>query len=164
VAAFEARAVEKVYIALVLGYVASDGEVDLPLSFERGDSAVEIAPRRGKEALTRYRVVQRVAGHTVLECEPVTGRLHQIRAHLAAIGHPLAVDPQYGGAERILLSNFKSGYRLSTRRDERPLISRLTLHAARLALPHPGTGVEVRFEAPLPKDLRVTIAQLAKWV
>lgn len=161
-AAFERHEVEKVYIALVSGYVAADGEVDLPLAFDRGDSAVEVSPRRGKPALTRYHVLERVAGHTVLECRPLTGRLHQIRVHMAAIGHPLGVDPQYGGAERIMLSNFKAGYRQSTRHAERPLIERLTLHAARLSCRHPASGALLTIEAPLPKDLRVTIAQLGR--
>ncbi|NUQ50907.1 MAG: RluA family pseudouridine synthase, partial [Phycisphaerae bacterium] len=161
-AQFHARSVEKTYLALASGYVAGDGEIDLPLQVDRGGGRVRVQPRRGKPAVTRYRVLQRVAGNTLLECRPLTGRTHQIRAHLAAIGHPLAVDPLYGGAGAIFLSHYKQGYRPSARHDERPLIARLTLHALRIALDHPDSGERVSFEAPIPKDLRATLNQLAR--
>jgi 23S rRNA pseudouridine1911/1915/1917 synthase len=161
---FAARCVEKVYYALVSGYVTGDGEVDLPLTFDSRHNRVCVVRGRGKPSLTRYRVLQRVAGHTLLECRPVTGRMHQLRAHLAAIGHPLAVDPDYGGGASVLLSRYKPGYRASGRRPERPLIDRLTLHALRITLEHPTTGATVTFEAPLPKDFRATLTQLARLV
>jgi RluA family pseudouridine synthase len=161
---FSERRVEKVYVALVTGYVLGDGEVDLPLLFDRRLGRVRPARTRGKLALTRYRVAQRVAGNTLLECRPVTGRLHQIRAHLAAIGHPLTVDPEYGGGQAVLLSSFKSGYKPSRRHDERPLIDRLTLHAASIRFVHPSSGAVVTVASPLPKDFRVAVAQLARLV
>lgn len=161
-AAFGQREVEKVYVALVQGYVVEDGEIDLPLRVDDAGGRVRIARRGGKASQTSYRIVERIAGHTLLECRPHTGRLHQIRAHLAAIGHPLAVDPLYGGGLAIYLSSFKRGYRPSRRRGELPLIDRLTLHAARLSFDHPaGTG-RVAYEAPLPKDLRATLNQLRR--
>lgn len=159
---FEERTVEKVYEALVSGYVTSDGEVDLPLSYENNKATVD--RRHGKKARTVYRILERVAGHTLLECRPVTGRTHQIRVHMASIGHPLSVDPLYGGAKALMLSDYKSGYRASTRREELPLIARLTLHAARLTFTHPTTGEQVTFEAPRPKDLRATLNQLGRLV
>ncbi len=107
-------------------------------------------------------MAQHVAGTTLLECRPLTGRRHQIRVHLAAAGHPLTVDPLYGGGQSVLLSHYKPGYRPSRRHDERPLINRLTLHAARLTIEHPRSGERMTFEAPLPKDLRATINQLAR--
>jgi RluA family pseudouridine synthase len=159
---FMGRRVEKVYWALVQGYVTADGRVDLPLHVDRDRRRVVVAKRDGKPASTLYRVAERVAGHTWLECRPMTGRLHQIRVHLAAIGHPLAVDPRYGGVRALWLSRYKTGYRPSRRHEERPLINRLTLHAARLTFDHPaGTG-PVSFEAPLPKDLRGTLRQLRR--
>lgn len=161
---FMDRQVEKHYLALVSGYVPADGEVNLPLLIDTRRQIARVAGARGKPSLTRYHVKQRLAGHTLLECQPVTGRMHQIRAHLAAIGFPLAVDPLYGGGEAVLLSNFKPGYRRSGRHEERPLISRLTLHALRVAFTHPTTGERVTLEAPLPKDLRATISQLARLV
>ncbi len=161
--AFAERRMEKVYLALVNGYVADEeGEINLPLEVDKSGNRAEVARRGGKEAVTRYRIVERVAGHTLLECRPQTGRFHQIRVHLAAIGHPLAVDPLYGGGTAVRLSEFKADYRASRRREERPLIDRLTLHAARIRFEHPaGTGV-VAIESPLPKDLRATLNQLRR--
>jgi 23S rRNA pseudouridine1911/1915/1917 synthase len=158
---FEQRAVEKVYIALVAGYVEGDGEINRPLDFDKRTGLVTVRAR-GKASVTRYTVVQRVPGHTLLECRPLTGRQHQIRVHLASIGHPLAIDPLYGSAAPLLLSGYKTGYRASGRHKERPLINRLTLHALRISFVHPQTSEPVTYEAPLPKDLRVTIAQLAR--
>ena len=160
---FAERQVEKRYLALVSGYVAEDGAVNLSLTFDRRTNRVR-AGRSGKRALTRYRIAERVAGNTLLECELVTGRHHQIRAHMAAIGHPLTVDPTYGGGQAVLLSHYKRGYRPSGRRPERPLIERLTLHAASIQFVHPVTQAAMAFEAPLPKDLRATVHQLARLV
>jgi 23S rRNA pseudouridine1911/1915/1917 synthase len=156
--------VEKIYYALVCGYVASaDGQIDLPLQFDRHAQRAVVSPRRGKPALTYFRVVERVAGHTLLECRPVTGRRHQIRAHLAAIGHPLSVDPLYGGGHEILLSQYKPDYKPNRSGEERPLISRLTLHAARITFEHPRSGQQITIEAPMPRDLRATVRQLARF-
>jgi RluA family pseudouridine synthase len=164
VAQFMERRVEKVYWALVRGYVSEDGEVDLPLRFHPRKNRVVVSTQRGQAALTRYRVERRVAGHTLLECRPVTGRTHQIRAHLAAIGFPLSVDPLYGGSQALLLSHYKSDYKVNRRGEERPLIDRLTLHAARIVFAHPCTGVPVEVAAPLPKDFRATLMQLGRLV
>lgn len=158
---FEARMVEKTYVTIVRGVVAGDGEVDLPIAADAGGSSARIDQAEGKPSVTRYRVVDRLAGFTVLHCYPLTGRLHQIRVHMAAIGHPLAVDPVYARTRELRLSQLKRGYRPG-RGEERPLISRLTLHALRLELDHPESGARVSFEAPPPKDLRATMTQLAK--
>jgi 23S rRNA pseudouridine1911/1915/1917 synthase len=164
VSQFAERRIEKVYLAIVSGAVADDGEIDLRLTFDRRHNQVRTTMfASGKPALTRYRVVQRLAGHTLLECHPVTGRQHQIRVHLAAIGHPLGVDPLYGGGRAIWLSHYKPDYRASERRPERPLIERLTLHAARITFEHPRTGQRVTVEAPMPKDFRAAVTQLGRW-
>lgn len=159
---FMDRRVEKTYLALVSGYVSGEGEIALPIRYDRGHNRVVVGRGSGKPALTRYRIRERLAGNTLLECELVTGRMHQLRAHLAAIGHPLTVDPLYGGGLAVLLSNYKPDYRPSARRPERPLIDRLTLHAARIRFRHPVTEAELTFEAPLPKDLRATVNQLGR--
>lgn len=160
---FSKREVEKVYIAMVSGFVEGDGEVNLNLGFDKNKKFVTVVKTgRGKTARTIYRVLKRLAGNTLVECRPVTGRTHQIRVHMAAIGHPLTVDPDYGGGTAVLLSNFKPRYRLSGRHDERPLIDRLTLHAARIEFRHPADDRPMVLEAPLPKDLRATITQLER--
>jgi RluA family pseudouridine synthase len=161
---FVHRQVEKVYYAIVTGYVEGEGQIDLPLAPVRDGSAVRVSATRGRPALTRYRILERLAGNTLLECRPVTGRMHQIRAHLAAIGHPLSVDPLYGGGSAIRLSHYKADYRASQRRPERPLIDRLSLHALSLKLRLPGAAEPTTFTAPLPKDMRATIRQLARLV
>lgn len=161
-AQFEARTVEKRYLALVTGYVAADGEVDLPIEVDENASKARIDRRHGKPSKTRYRIIERVAGNTLLECAPETGRLHQIRVHMAAIGHPLAVDSIYSNSTELRLSTFKPAYRASSRHVERPLIGRLTLHAARIAFDHPGSGARVAYEAPLSRDFRATLSQLGR--
>lgn len=157
---FSDRQVEKVYLALVRGGVADDGEVNLPLEANEDHTRAEVCLAGGKPSVTLYSVIERVTAHTLLECRPLTGRLHQIRVHLAAIGHPLAVDPLYGGAEALYLSTYKAGYRPSRKHAERPLIGRLTLHAVRITLDHPTGPGRVMYESPLPKDFRATLNQL----
>ncbi len=162
---FAVRQVLKIYYALVLGQPAQDaGEIDLPIGHKpRSPGKMRIDPRHGREALTEWKVIQRYAGMSLLQCRPRTGRTHQIRLHLAAAGFPLLVDPLYGSATGLMLSSFKTGYRPSRRRPEHPLIDRLTLHAAALELLHPATSQTIRFDAPLPKDFRAAKNQLAKY-
>lgn len=152
------------YLALVAGYVEDDGEIDTPLYYDKRSGRLVACQRRGSPALTRYRIVQRVAGATLLECRPENERTDQLRVHLAAIDHPLAVDAAMGGGQRLMLSDYKSGYRPSARRPERPLIERLTLHAATLTFRRPSGGGPMEFSAPPPKDLSATLMQLGKLV
>lgn len=162
VAQFAQREVQKMYLALVNGFVTDDGSVDLNIALDRRRQRMKASRGRGQTALTHYAIRERVVGNTLLECRPVTGRTHQIRVHMAAIGHPLSVDPVYGGAERLMLSDYKRDYRPSRRHPERPLIARLTLHATELKFTHPDTGVPMTLAAPEPKDLRATLSQLRR--
>ncbi len=162
VAACAARTVAKVYHAIVAGRPPDEGVIDVPLAFNRWRGKMSASAARGRPARTRFRVLQRLAGHALVECCPETERPHQVRVHLATLGHPLAVDPLYGGGEALLLSHFKPDYRPSRKGEERPLISRLTLHALRLTMPHPATGITLTFEAPQPKDFRAAVNQLAR--
>lgn len=161
---FEQRSVEKTYVAMVTGYVLNDGVIDKPLMIDESAGRSRVSDRRGKPSVTEYRVLQRLAGNTLVECRPHTGRMHQIRVHMASVGHPLTVDPIYGGGEAVFLSHHKPNYRPSSKHEERPLIARLTLHAAKLTVTHPRTQERVTFEAPLPKDFRATISQLGRLV
>jgi 23S rRNA pseudouridine1911/1915/1917 synthase len=102
------------------------------------------------------------AGVTLLRVFPVTGRRHQIRVHLKAMGYPLAVDPYYGGAA-LLLSEFKRHYKLGKFQEERPLINRLTLHAYKLTIVHPITMSEIILTAEYPKDFKSSLTALQKW-
>jgi RluA family pseudouridine synthase len=166
--AFEHDLVRKTYWALVEGeHPLPDGEeeeIDLAIGpDEKRSGRVVIDPVEGKPARTLISVLQRFRGFTWLACRPLSGRTHQIRVHLSARGFPLAVDPLYGRRDELLLSNVKAGYRAKRGRPERPLITRLTLHAAALELPSPRDATRaIRVEAPLPKDLTQLLKQLAK--
>jgi len=171
---FQNNRVAKSYVALVAGEVSDEqGTVDAPMARDDRDPIrMRVVTRKGKPAVTDWRLVRRFRGYALLEVRPRTGKTHQIRVHLAHVGMPLAVDPLYGrrpakprGAEEaepgLYLSTFKRGYRGSAG-EERPLISRLTLHAERLSLLHPN-GSPLELVAELPKDLRATINMLSKY-
>jgi len=161
---FEDREVAKDYLALVLGEPAKDlesGEIDLPIGAAlRGERRQRVGGRDAKPARTTWTVAERFRGFTLLRVHPKTGRQHQIRVHLEAVGFPLAVDPLYGGGTGLLLSKIKPGYR--GKEKEIPLLGRLSLHAARIAFCSP-TGREVEVEAPLPRDFEVALKQLRKY-
>jgi RluA family pseudouridine synthase len=162
-AQFEGREVEKEYLALVRGSPLDDeGEVDLPIGSGGRTGKMRTGGRDAKPAQTRWKVVERFAELALLRVAPRTGRQHQIRVHLEAIGYPLAVDTVYGGEAELLLSSVKRGYRRKSE-PETPLIGRLSLHASRIVFRSPGRVEKVTVEAPLPHDLEVTLKQLRKW-
>lgn len=128
--------------------------------------------RGGKECVTEFRTLERFAGargarsggasYAFVECHPLTGRTHQLRVHLAAVGAPILNDPFYGDPElRLLLSDFKRGYK--GRDEEKPLIGRLALHASELTLKHPLTREPLTLVAPLPHEFEVTLKYLRKF-
>jgi tRNA pseudouridine32 synthase/23S rRNA pseudouridine746 synthase len=128
-AQFAARTVEKTYVARVSGHPPDDGVIDLPLALDPTSpprNRVDLVA--GKPARTRFRVLDRDDGGARLELVPETGRSHQLRVHLLAIGHPILGDPFYGGAPA----------------------PRMMLHARTLTLTHPKTGERVTFDAPTP--------------
>lgn len=151
-------------LAIVRGPVAQDtGTLERRIAQRDPAGLAHIDEPNGTEAVTQWRLRDSFVGFALLECRPRTAVQHQIRAHLEAAGMPLAVDPAYGGANHLMLSSFKAGYHPSRRRPERPLIRRLTLHAANVTFEHPTTGKHLQFEAPPPKDFRATLHQLAKY-
>ena len=148
---FKSREVHKTYVALVHGRMAGDsGEIAKPVGRDpvrrTRMKAGGIAPR---EALTKYRVVRRIGRFTLVEAMPQTGRTHQIRVHVASIGHPVVGDTTYGAPAKL---RFGTG--------EEATLSRTFLHAAKLAFAHPITGVALQFEAPLPGELAAFLAHV----
>ncbi|HEX2063572.1 MAG TPA: RluA family pseudouridine synthase [Acidimicrobiales bacterium] len=140
------RSVERRYLALVWGRVAAEsGLVDAPVGPSAADPTRMAVSAPGRQARTRYQVLARFEGPapvTLAECRLETGRTHQVRVHMAAIGHPLVGDERYGGR------------RLG------PVPERPFLHAHRLAFDHPGTGERLSFESALPPDLEAVRRQL----
>jgi len=162
---FQQHEVRKSYLGVVRGRpVPAEGTIELALEQDRHNpTKMCVAARRGKPSRTDYRTLEVFRMFSLVALHPLTGRTHQLRVHLRAIGHPLAVDRLYGGAEAVYLSEFKRSYRKKRSREERPLISRLTLHARAIRLEQPVTGGgSVLFEAPLPHDFEVFLRQLAK--
>ena len=147
VAQLQARTVERRYEALVWGRVEADaGLVDAPVGRGQRDPTRMAVSTAGREARTRYQVVarfERPVSVTLVACRLETGRTHQVRVHLAAIGHPLVGDGGYGGARSSL-----------------PL-GRPFLHAGHLAFDHPADGGRCAFSSPLPADLAELLAALA---
>jgi 23S rRNA pseudouridine1911/1915/1917 synthase len=128
-----------------------------------GGGMVRVDEAHGQPAVTDWRLLESYIGFALLECIPRTAVAAQIRVHLQAEGMPLVVDPRYGGGSGLRLSSFKAGYRPSRRREERPLIQRLTLHAQTLAFNHPTTGQRMQFESLPPKDLKAALHQLDRF-
>jgi 23S rRNA pseudouridine1911/1915/1917 synthase len=152
---FAGRTVEKEYLALVLGQPARpSGEIDAPIGRDPVHRRkMSIRAPRGREARTSWGVVERFDGAALLRVRIHTGRTHQIRVHLASVGHPVAGDPVYGGTRTP--SSRRAEARQALRSLERP-----ALHAARLAFAHPATGERLAFEAPLPPDLTAVLERL----
>lgn len=161
---FTERSVQKTYLALARGRPPGDrGVIDVPLGPDTAESArISIHSKHPRDALTEWERVEQLGDFVLLRCMPRTGRTHQIRVHLQSAAMPLAVDSMYGGMPDILLSRLKPDYRRSRKHDERPLISRVTLHAESITFVDPATGASQRVEAPLPKDFRATLNQLRK--
>lgn len=162
---FQAKTVEKVHVALVVGLPAAEQyTVDLVLKPDAGaPGRMCVVKSRGQAAVTEVAVPARFgrAGMALVECRPQTGRQHQVRLHLAASGTPILNDPLYGNGTPLLLSRLKRGYK--GREDERPLISRLALHAAELTFTHPETRERLTVRAPCPPDLAVALKYLEKF-
>ena len=155
---FQDRQVEKTYVALVWGRFAQErGEIDQEVGRHPGArQKMSVHPRRGKPAVTYWKVLAEYPGPvTLLELFPKTGRTHQLRVHLAALGHPVVGDATYGGgAARLKGSPVLKGLR--------PLVTRQLLHARSLKLTHPRTGMPLMGEAPMPGDFQAAIEYLQR--
>lgn len=157
---FQGRSVNKAYHAIVEGrHQFKDKIIDLPL-YQGRRGHVRVSHASGKHSETRVSTLQAFNTHSLLLCEPVTGRTHQIRVHLSAVGAPLAGDLDYGGHE-FFLSDIKRRYNLRRDSQERPLMSRPALHAWSIGF-QSLAGQTLEFVADYPKDFRATLNQLEK--
>ena len=141
---FQDREVEKEYVALAWGVVHAGRRIDAPIGRDPSDrKKMSTRARRARTAVTRVTFSRHLKGVSLLKVAIATGRTHQIRVHLSAIGHPIVGDSVYGGVHRRVASNLRAVMRL-----ERPF-----LHSARLCFTHPSDGRRVDFDSPLPPDL-----------
>jgi 23S rRNA pseudouridine1911/1915/1917 synthase len=159
---WEDRAVEKEYLAIVEGVPELDADViDQPLGKDH-HIREKYAVRRdgtGRSASSHYEVVETFDGFSMVRVRPKTGRTHQIRIHMARIGHRVIADRQYGSRDRITLQDVARNH---ADHDE-VLMDRQALHAAGLTLRHPRTGEVLHFEAPLPEDMVRLLTALREW-
>jgi 23S rRNA pseudouridine1911/1915/1917 synthase len=145
---FHDREVEKEYIALVWGVVQAGRRIDEPIGRDPGQrQKMSTRARRARSAVTRVTWSHHFKGVSLLKVAIATGRTHQIRVHLKAIGHPIVGDALYGGVHRHVSGDLRAVLKL-----ERPF-----LHSARLSFTHPGDGRRVDFDAPLPADLQSVV-------
>jgi len=161
---FGAEKPAKKYIALVQGRPQEDPfEVDAKLAPHPATPGLMcVDPNNGKKSKTHFAVLEKFDGWTLLRCQPLTERAHQIRVHLRYAGFPAVGDCLYGG-KPLWLSRLKPNFRLKPGHEERPLLSRVALHAEELSLPHPVTGAPVTIASPWPKDLRVAVKYLRQF-
>jgi 23S rRNA pseudouridine1911/1915/1917 synthase len=139
---FKDRVVKKTYLTLVNGQLTPEkGTIDAAIGRDPSHRQRMAIVNEGREARTEYRVIRYIGGYSLLEIKPETGRTHQIRVHLAAIGFPVVGDATYG---------LKS-----------PRLPRQFLHASKITFRLPSTGATVEFESPLPPDLEQTLAEIA---
>ena len=148
---FKSREVHKTYVALVHGRMTADtGEVSKQVGRDpRRRTRMKAGGIAARDALTKFRVLRRIGPFTLVEAMPQTGRTHQIRVHLASLGHPVVGDDTYGAPAKLRFGTL-----------EEATLSRTFLHAARLEFAHPITGAPMKFEAPLPAELTAFLAHV----
>jgi RluA family pseudouridine synthase len=155
---FEGRDVKKVYHAVVDGiHSYRDVLVDKSI-LKQNDGTVRLSKSEGKPAQTHFTTLQTYRLHSLIECRPVTGRMHQIRIHLASLNSPITGDDMYGG-KPFFLSSVKRGFNLKNSTEEQPIMKRMALHAYALTFVDL-KGTERTIEAGYPKDIQALVKQL----
>ena len=158
---FEQTEVRKEYLTIVEGVVRDDsGLIDLPIGREEGAEDFKtgrVVREDGQSARTGYEVVERFKGFTLVRCRLFTGRMHQIRVHMKALGHPVLCDKMYGLRAEFKLSEARG---LKDGEADEVVLSRQALHAHRLTFEHPVTRKPLTVEAPLPEDMTRTVEAL----
>ena len=158
---FECRKVRKIYHAIIDGvHRFRKMGLEAPIMIKPGKSG-GVVLTKGKKSLTEFNTLKSFKAHTLVECIPHSGRLHQIRIHLAHLGAPVAGDTKYGG-KPVILSKLKIGYRRKKGETEFSLIGRFALHARRISF-EGERGFNYDITAPYPSDFEVLLKQLAKY-
>jgi len=162
---FEKGLIEKTYLTLVTGIVpALQGTISTPIARNPKNPALMcVAVKKGKKAITEWKLLADFGIIALLAVNPLTGRTHQIRIHLPNVGLAFLIDPLYGNSRPFFLSDFKSDYRLGKGKTEKPLIDRLTLHAYQIESPIPEQAYPDCFIARLDKKFAATIKMLTKY-
>lgn len=161
---FQEHDVIKLYAGLVSGRVLpEEGRIEAPIAEHPVVKGKMVVARKGKPSVTDYRVTEQWPLYALVQFQIHTGRTHQIRVHMQSIGNPIVCDELYGDGKPFFVSAIKKKYRLSDNEEtERPLLSRLALHAYRLQF-FKEDGKEIVAEATLPKDMLACVNQLNKW-
>jgi len=150
---FKQRTINRRYIALIYGNLKEDtGEIALRISRSESDrKKMSTSVRRGKEAVTRWKVLKRFNHAALIEAKLGTGRTHQIRVHFASVGHPVLGDRTYGKKVEV-----------EVKAQKKIMFLRQMLHAERLGFSHPITSKHLEFSSPLPEDMAEKIEELQK--
>ena len=165
--AFIERKIQKTYLAIVQGTPTPlEDRIETFLVKSETERSKIIVFKKGKWSITDYKVLESYdRKYSLVEVKILTGRTHQIRVHMKHIGNPLLVDSKYSNKEEFKLSEIKRRkFRLGKDQEERPLITRHTLHSAKLEFDHPITGEHMDFDIPLPKDMKAVVNQMRKVV
>ena len=162
---FEERKTVKIYLGLVIGSLQKEeGTVDASIAENMAKRGTMLVHKRGKSAITDFKLLKDFKRYSWVQFQIHTGRTHQIRVHSKELGHPLVGDVLYGDGQPVLLSSFKKKFKLSKDiLEERPLLNRLALHAFQLQIADEN-GHTLALEAPLQKDMKVTVLQLEKYL